>query len=90
MIEGIGRVEIEGIDNFAVNMAGGRSEAFEKQARTLSDYIKALPLDLKQNDELVAMITNNISIAETDAFKHGMNLGLDIGLDIEKVFGNDQ
>ena len=89
MIEDTGRVEIEGIegiDNFAVNMSGGRSEAFEKQAITLSDYIKELPLDLKQNDELIAMVTANISIAETDAFKHGLKMGLDIG----KVFGSDQ
>ena len=86
MIRGTGRVEIEDADNFAVNIAGGRSEAFEEQARVLSDYIKGLPLDHEQNDELIAMITSNIGIAEADAFKYGLKMGLDIG----KVFGYEK
>lgn len=81
---GTGIIEIGIIEtDAAINVAEGRTEEFKAYAKTLSDYIKELPLDHKQNDELVAMVIKHIRMGEIDAFKYGLKIGFDFG----KSFG---
>lgn len=57
-----------------------RTAGFDDAARRLSDYIKNLPLDKAQNDEVIALIVEQVKAAELGAFQFGLRMGL-------KVFG---
>lgn len=70
----------------AIDISAGRSEEFIKQTHVLSACIKALPLDHQQNDGLIAEITKHMIIGETDAFKYGFSMGVELG----KSLGPDQ
>lgn len=72
----------------AIDISAGRSSEFVKQARVLSDYIKALPLDHQQNDCLIAEITKHMIMAETDAFKYGLSMGVELGKSLESDMGD--
>lgn len=67
-----------------ISVAAGRSEEFFEKSQILSAYINELPLDHKQNNELIAIIISQIGIGEKDAFKYGLSMGIDIG----KSFGH--
>lgn len=55
-----------------------RNAAFMKAAYPLGEYIKALPLSVEQNDQLIKLIGAQVNAAE----KSGCEFGLDIGLKI--------
>lgn len=57
-----------------------RTAGFDDAARRLSNYIKDLPLNKVQNDEVIALIVEQVKEAELGAFQFGLRLGL-------KVFG---
>lgn len=58
----------------AVDVSKGRTLEFFKQAQKISDYFKTLPLSGEQNDKLIEMLVNHISIAEKDAFGYAMKI----------------
>lgn len=72
---GIGLIKADA----AIEISAGRSDEFAKQTQVLSDVIKALPLEQPQNDDLIAEIIKHAIIAETDAFKYGLSMGVELG-----------
>jgi hypothetical protein len=63
----------------AVDISARRSEEFNQKSKELSDFIGALELDKGRNDQLIALMVLVIATGETDAFKYGLEIGLDIG-----------
>lgn len=54
-----------------------RTPDFFQAARQLSDYVKALPLDQPTNDQLVALMIDQVNQAEKGAFAHGFRMGVE-------------
>lgn len=54
-----------------------RTPGFFQAARQLSDYIKDLPLDQPTNDQLVALMIDQVNQAEKGAFAHGFRVGVE-------------
>ncbi len=50
-------------------------EPLHQQARELSEYIKALPLTVEQNDRLVDMLICHMRACESNAFQLGIRFG---------------
>lgn len=67
----------------AIDITVGRSEEFDKQTKALSGFIKALPLDRQQNNDLIDEIIKHLIIGENDAFKYGMSIGVELGKSLE-------
>ncbi|MDI3537776.1 MAG: hypothetical protein PWP30_2258 [Eubacteriaceae bacterium] len=63
----------------AVDVSARRSEEFNRRSQTLSKFIEELPISPDQNDKLIALIVNQIGTGEVDAFKYGVEMGLNIG-----------
>ncbi len=58
-------------------------EPLHRQARELSEYIKALPLTVEQNDKLVHMLLQHVRECESNAFHLGIRFGKTITERIE-------
>lgn len=57
-----------------VDIAKGRSDAFEVAARRLGRFINALDLNEDAHNELVDLTCKQVSVAECDAFKFGFDM----------------
>lgn len=68
-----------GTDNLAVTVE--RTEAFYKAARTLSDYLRPLPLGQPENDQLIELIIRQVEAAEQGAFNQGFRMGAEFAND---------
>jgi len=55
-----------------------RTDEFMVAAQILSECIKALPLTQPDNDKLIELIANQVNVAECEAFKQGVDLGVKI------------
>lgn len=55
-----------------------RSEDFQKVAQKLSEFVAGLPLDQPTNDRLVALMVEQVNIAEKDAYLQGVETALNI------------
>ena len=54
------------------------SPEFLQTVQAVSDYLKALPLSVEQNDTLVALLVSHVQAAERESFKTGIDLGIKI------------
>ena len=61
-----------------------RTGEFYEAAQRLSAYIHGLPLDKAQNDELVALMVEQVKVAERGGFYFGMQLGMDLKAAIDR------
>lgn len=53
-----------------------RTDEFAATAQRLSDYIRNLPLTVEENNQLVALMVEQVQIAERTAFYQGFELGV--------------
>ncbi len=66
-------------DNLAdVKVDISRTAEFYAVAQRLSEYIHSLPIDKAQNDELVALMVDQVKVAELGGFLFGLQLGMDL------------
>ena len=63
-------------DNAAIQIK--RSQEFKDEAQKLSDFVKDLPLSSAENEKLVALMVNQVLVAEKNAFMQGASMALDI------------
>ena len=61
-----------------------RTDEFGEAARRLSEYIHGLPLDEAQNDKLVALMVEQVKVAEREGFYFGMQLGMELKAAIDR------
>ena len=54
-----------------------RTKEFTESAKSLSDFISALPLSVEQNDKLVHGMVEQVKVAERAAFKQGFVTGIE-------------
>lgn len=54
-----------------------RTPEFFQVAQQLSEYIHSLPLDQPANDQLVALMVDQVQQAERDAFAYGFRMGVE-------------
>lgn len=54
-----------------------RSEAFLQSAQRLSKFIQDLPLSQPDNDQLIALIIQQIQDGERQAFMQGFRMGVE-------------
>ena len=54
-----------------------RSAKFHLVAQQLSDFVRDLPLDQPTNDRLVALMVEQVTVAEHGAVLHGFRAGLE-------------
>ena len=52
-----------------------QTEDFYAAAKTLSEFIKTLPLGTEDNDRLIALMVEQVRAAEQGAFLYGFKLG---------------
>ena len=55
-----------------------RSQEFTDEAQKLSDFVKGLPLSSADNEKLVALMVNQVLVAEKNAFMQGASMALGI------------
>lgn len=67
-----------------LNIEIERTEEFYKVAKTVGDYIKALPLNNADNDRLITLILEQIKTAEQGAFNQGFTMGVEFSKYAEK------
>lgn len=70
-----------------------KTKEFLDYTKKLSDFVKDLPLNKSQNDTLISMILNCLCIAREDAFRYGVDTGIQLSEEIEnkkdfKIFFN--
>lgn len=53
-----------------------RSPEFFQATQMLSDFIKDLPIDQPTNDQLVALMVEQVKVAEHDALLQGFEMGV--------------
>ena len=56
-----------------------RTEEFYDTAKVVSAYLKALPLSVEQNDNLIALLTKHVNAAEKSGYLYGFKLGYEFG-----------
>ena len=61
--------------NESIDVKKGRSTEFYEQTQKISEYIARLPITAKQNNTLIEMLAENLTIAEKDAFRYGLSYG---------------
>ncbi len=54
-----------------------RTKEFTESAKSLSDFISALPLSAEQNDKLVHGMVEQVELAEKAAFMQGFAIGVE-------------
>lgn len=54
-----------------------RSEKFYQLATQVGDLIRSLPLDNKQNDDLIKLVIDQVTEAESTAFIRGFYLAVE-------------
>lgn len=62
----------QNMDDYALEIP--RSEEFIEIAEKLGAMIKSLPLDHKQNDDLVYLMVEQVTEAENNAFRFGIKI----------------
>ena len=62
-----------------------RTPEFFQAAQTLSDFIKDLPIDQPTNDQLVALMVEQVKVAEHDALLQGFEMGVLFALKKQRV-----
>lgn len=56
-----------------------KTEEFLNYARQISAFIYELPLTKEQNDELIAMLVEHLSMRAEEAFRFGFSMGCAVG-----------
>lgn len=69
--------------NFGVCI--NRSPEFFQAAQTLSNFTKDLPIDQPTNDQLVALMVEQVKVAEHDALLQGFKMGVLFALQKQRV-----
>ncbi|MBC3797161.1 hypothetical protein [Acetobacterium tundrae] len=64
--------EAGNIEDFEIEIT--RSKEFVEIAHDLGDLIKTLPLDQKQNDDLVYLMVKQVTEAEANAYREGVKM----------------
>ena len=66
------------MDNTNIAVSINRTEDFQKIAQQLSEFVAGLPLDQPTNDRLVALMVEQLNIAEKDAYLQGVDIGVKV------------
>lgn len=68
-------IEPQWMDGLSLEIPIQHTERFIETAKTLGEFIKALPLSNADNDQLIKLIIDQIEEAEKAAFETGFHMG---------------